>query len=109
MELTISEISEKYRNIEDKIPSVWKDYESAAIELAQDIAFVWDITDGEIIRVISLLSMRTNVKLHKHIDNNFGFAGLYPNRIKDLRSELRDDKINEILNEILKKREDRKC
>lgn len=41
-ELTIEEITEKYRNIEDKIPSVWTDYKSAGIELAQDIAFHWD-------------------------------------------------------------------
>jgi hypothetical protein len=33
------EILEKYSNIEDKIPSVWPDYEKAGIELGQDIVF----------------------------------------------------------------------
>ena len=82
------EILEKYSNIEDKIPSVWSDYEKAGIELAQDIVFEWDIKDSEMIRVIALIEMRVagmgrpKFGLSEHIYTPFAFAGLYPERMK---------------------------
>lgn len=86
--LSMQKLIEKYSNIEDKIPSVWSDYEKAGIELAQDIAFEWDIKDPELIRVISLVEMRMVVTgkpkfgLGEHIYQPFAFVGLYPERIK---------------------------
>ena len=82
-ELTIEEITEKYRNIEDKIPSVWSDYKSAGIELSQDIVFHWNIKSSELIRVIALMEIRIpEFHQNQHIDNRFAFAGLYPERMK---------------------------
>lgn len=84
----MTEIVKKYANIEDKIPSIWPDYEKAGIELAQDIAFEWDIKDSELIRVISLIEMRMagmgkpKFGLSEHIYQPFAFAGLYPERMK---------------------------
>ena len=82
--LTETEIAEKYSNIEDKIPSVWKTYEEAGINLAQDLVFTWDARNGELIRVIALIGMRCGPKLDlsKHIDQRFAYAGLYPERMK---------------------------
>jgi len=71
-------IVEKYSHIEDKIPSIFKTYEEAAISLAQAICMDWDINEGEIIRVITLLSIRTDINLTSHIDFRFSFCGLYP-------------------------------
>ena len=88
MELTIKELREKYGDIENKIPSVWKDYEVAGIELAQDICFTWDISDAELIRVIALIALRvagmgkSSLDLSNHINRDFSFCGLYPNIIK---------------------------
>lgn len=87
-ELTVEEITEKYKNIEDKIPSVWKDYESAGIELAQDILYHWDVSDGELIRVIALIELRvarsgkSGFRIAQHINPMYSFAGLYPERMK---------------------------
>jgi hypothetical protein len=84
----IAEIKKKYENIEDKIPSMWPDYEKAAIELAQDVATEWDIKDSEMIRVLALVDMRIagmgkpSFNLSKHIYAPFAFAGLYPERMK---------------------------
>jgi hypothetical protein len=75
---------EKYGSIEDKIPSVWSDYEKVGIEMAQDIAKIWNIKDSELIRVMSLIETRLagmgkpKLGLSDHIDNAFAFAGLYP-------------------------------
>jgi hypothetical protein len=84
----IAEIKKKYENIEDKIPSVWPDYEKAAIEIAQDVATEWDIKDPEMIRVLALVDRRIagmgkpSFNLSKHIYAPFAFAGLYPERMK---------------------------
>jgi hypothetical protein len=82
-ELTIEEIIEKYRDIEDKIPSVWPDYPTAGQELARDIAIHWDISEGELIRVISLMEIRVpEFHQNQHINSMFAFAGLYPERMR---------------------------
>lgn len=87
--MTTQEIKEKYSNIEDKIPSIWPDYEKAAIELAQDVAAEWDIKDSELIRVLALVDMRIagmgkpSFNLAKHIYTPFAFA-VYPERMKRL-------------------------
>lgn len=77
-------IKEKYCNIEEKIPSVFKDYKQVAAEMAIDLIDVWNIKDFELIRNISLVNSYTGgvYNLSKHIDNNFAFAGLYPHVIK---------------------------
>ncbi len=83
--MTTQELRAKYSGIEEKIPSVWPDYEKAAIELAQDVSTVWDIKDAELIRVLALVDMRIagmgkpSFNLAKHIYAPFAFAGLYPN------------------------------
>jgi len=79
MELTIQQLKEKYSRIEEKIPSQWKSFEKAGTELAQDICFLWDISDSELIRVIALVEMRApGLKISQHIDNRFAVCGLYP-------------------------------
>lgn len=78
----------KYSNIEEMVPSVWPDYERVAIDLAQDVATLWDIKDPEIIRVLALVDMRVagmglpSFRLSEHIHTPFAFAGLYPNVMK---------------------------
>ena len=88
-DLTLEEIREKYGNIEDKIPSIWHTATDAAREMAQDIATYCDITDYEIVRVMSLLDTRVfcqnerkNFKLLDHMDHRFEFLALYPKRMK---------------------------
>lgn len=84
--MTINEIIKKYSQIEDKIPSTWKDYKTAGIELAQDICMEWDITDPELYRVISLVSIYSGVSgLTEHLDMRFSYMGLYPNIMKSFR------------------------
>jgi hypothetical protein len=79
MELTEKEISIKYANIETKIPTVWATYEDAGVNLAQDICFLWDVTDGELIRVIALLELHVKgLRINQHIKPQFAFTGLYP-------------------------------
>jgi len=79
MKLTQNELSIKYSNIESKIPSIWESYEKAGIELAQDLCFTWDVSDSELIRVISLISIRVQgLNLTKHIKQNLEYIGLYP-------------------------------
>jgi hypothetical protein len=89
--MTEKEISEKYADIEDKIPSIWKTYEEAGINLAKDLLEngpfsnfeKWGVCDGELIRVISLLMIRVpSLDLSGHINQMFAFAGLYPERMK---------------------------
>lgn len=88
--MKLEEIVEKYSCIEEKVPSVWEDYEKVAIELSQDIATEWDIKDGELIRVLALVDMRVagmgkpTFGLSKHIYAPFAFMGLYPERMKSL-------------------------
>ena len=78
--LTIEQLVEKYRNIEDKIPAKWESYEKAGIELAQDLSFGhWDIRESELYRVICLIETRVpGLRIHQHCDPNFSFMGLYP-------------------------------
>lgn len=74
------ELIEKYKNIEDKIPSMFEDYYKAGSELAYDLAYTWNIGNCELIRVIVLIDLNTmNIyNLSKHINYDFSFAGLYP-------------------------------
>lgn len=83
-DLNIKDLEIKYSNIEDKIPAVWKTYEEAGIELAQDLSFGhWDISSSELYRVISLVSCRVRgLGITQHLDPQFGFMGLYPERMK---------------------------
>jgi uncharacterized protein YaaN involved in tellurite resistance len=87
-ELTIEEITEKYKEIENKIPSIWSDYPTAGKELAQDILYHWDIKQGELIRVISLMEIRVRgLQITQHIDPHFAFTGLYPEIMKTFEVE----------------------
>ena len=106
--LTIEEIQEKYRDIEDKIPSVWPDYEKAGVELAQDIVYHWNIQEGELIRVIALVEIKVpGLNITQHIDNRFAFAGLYPFKMKHFTP---DDKgvMSEAIEGLLKSRKEYK-
>jgi hypothetical protein len=116
-ELTEAEIAEKYSNIEDKIPSVWKTFEEAGINLAQDIACTWDVRNGELIRVLSLIDMRmagagkpNRFNLTKHINPMFAYAGLYPERMKSFNilpdGILEDPEFAERLKELNKLKEE---
>jgi hypothetical protein len=91
-ELTIDQLKEKYSKIEDKIPSVWPNYEKAGIELAQDLSYGhWNIKDPELIRVISLVELEVNgLSIAQHIYEPFSFAGLYPHKMKayDINPEI---------------------
>lgn len=82
-------IIKKYSRIEDKIPSVWKTYEEAGIELAQDLSYgYWDVQDPELYRVISLVSYRVKgLRITQHLDPKFSFMGLYPEMMKPLDGE----------------------
>lgn len=86
--MTIEELKEKYSNIEDKIPSVWQTYQEAGLELRNDIHN--GICDVELIRVISLISLQSNVILTSYINPIFSFAGLYPQKMKvyDIKPEI---------------------
>lgn len=76
--MTIQEIHTKFSNIEEKIPSVFSSYQEAGIQLAQALIDHWDISDNEIIRVIALIGIHSNIDLSNHIKPMFAFAGLYP-------------------------------
>lgn len=77
--LTIEELEEKYGNIEDKVPSVFKDYNEVSIKMQQDLCCTWDIRNAELYRVISLVAQYTNDSvLYKHLDLRFSYTGLYP-------------------------------
>jgi hypothetical protein len=80
--LSIEEIRLKYENIEDKIPTIWKSYEEAGRELAQDLFIHWDITEPEIYRVVCLIEMRVlGLRITQHLDRRFAYMGLYPQKI----------------------------
>jgi len=82
-ELSILELREKYKNIEEKIPNIWPNYESVGIELAQDILYHWDITDPILYRTISLVSSYCpGLQITQHLDPRFSFMGLYPHIMK---------------------------
>ena len=82
--MTEEEIAEKYSNIDDKIPIIWTTLSDVSNELAKDIAFLWDIKDYSLIRLISKMSVAPECKnnLSKHIDSMFAYAGLYPHTMK---------------------------
>jgi hypothetical protein len=102
-ELTEKELTEKYSNIEYKIPSVWKTYEEAGINLAQDLAFTWDVSNGELIRVIALMEIRCKgLNINHHIDQRYSYAGLYPHIMKSF--DILPDVNKDVLDEIIKKR-----
>ena len=100
-DLNIKDLEAKYSNIEDKIPSVWKTYEEAGIELAQDLSFGhWDINSSELYRVISLVSLRVrDLKITQHLDPQFGFMGLYPERMKghDVFPDINQSMLSELV------------
>lgn len=76
----------KYGNIENKVPSSWKTYEDAAIELADEIKDIWDIDNAEVIRVISFLDrFNKGANMSRHIDQRFEFAGLYPDVMRSFK------------------------
>ena len=82
--LTRQELEAKYANIESKIPSFWKTWEEAGINLAQDLSFGhWDISEDELYRVISLVSQRVKgIKITQHLDPKWAYKGLYPHLMK---------------------------
>ncbi len=91
MELTIEQIKEKYSDIENKIPEKWETYEKAGIELAQDLLYHWDISDFELIRIISLIDNYTKgLCLYKHINPMYSYLGLYPHVMK--KFDIKPDK-----------------
>jgi|TARA_R110000822_G_scaffold82467_3_gene195080 hypothetical protein len=83
-ELTRPQLELKYRCIEDKIPSFWATWEEAGINLAQDLSFGhWDITESELYRVITLVSLRVKgIKITQHLDPKHAWKGLYPHAMK---------------------------
>lgn len=107
---TVDEATEKYGNIEDKIPSVWPSYQKAGEEMARDIAFFWNISDPELIRVISLVSIYGKIPLTKHIDPMMSYAALYPEKMKGIyempstKSTLRE----KVLAYLVKKRKEKR-
>ena len=80
--MTIQDIHTKFSNIEEKIPSIFESYEDAGRQLAQAIIYHWDISDNEIIRVIALIGIHTNIDLSEHVNPIFSFAVLYPTKQK---------------------------
>lgn len=80
--MTIQDIHTQFSNIEEKIPSVFESYEDAGRQLAQAIIYHWNISDNEIIRVIALIGIHTNIDLSEHVNPMFAFAGLYPTKQK---------------------------
>ena len=83
-EPTLEDIKHKYFGIEYKIPGVWPTYQEAGVELAQDLLFHWNIQDAELIRIIALVEMRSDVSITKHVDPMYAFAGLYPHVMRKL-------------------------
>jgi hypothetical protein len=106
--LDIKDLEIKYSNIEDKIPFVWKTYEEAGIELAQDLSYGhWDVSSGELYRVISLVSLRVrDLKITHHLDPQFAFMGLYPERMK--RFDIDPDVNPVLIKEMVRIYEERK-
>ena len=81
-DLTIEELEEKYSNIEDKVPSIFKDYNEVLLQIQQDLYCTWNINNSELYRVISLVGIKTKSNvLYKHLDNRFSYMGLYPHRM----------------------------
>ncbi len=111
IELTIEEIYTKYKNIESKIPSIFKTYELAGIELSKDILFHYNIRNGEIIRVMSIINYSQKIKFNfsEHIDNKFSFAGLYPHiqKVHNIYPDAISICQIELLNKILETRNNR--
>jgi hypothetical protein len=106
--MELEEIKRKYRDIEDKVPLIWANYEDVAMELSHDIGAEYEIKDPEIIRVIALVDMKisamgiTGLNLLAHIYKPFAFAGLYPEKIKKLDITPEVISIGEALEAILK-------
>ena len=111
--MDIQDIVIKYSNIEDKIPSVWKTYEDAAFELSEDIAYEYNISNHELIRVISLIETiigKNNFNFTDRILQSHLFTGLYPNTIKAInitnQTINNNNKMERILNHINKRNEE---
>ena len=98
------ELLEKYKNIEDKIPSVFEDYYKAGAEMAYDLAYIWNISHAELITVISLVDIETMCiyKLSKHTNYAFAFAGLYPHVQKVHKMDLNE--LKEVYEELIKRK-----
>jgi hypothetical protein len=82
--MTEKEVTTKYYDIEDKIPSVYDSWETVGVNLSRDIANLEDIISPELIRVISILNNRKIVDLTHKIKREFMFIGLYPEKQKTL-------------------------
>lgn len=105
-QLTIEQLVEKYKNIEDKIPSVWKNWFECRKELEYDIVYTWNINNSELYRNISLVGLRTyptlsTESLYSHLDFRFSYMGLYPEIQKSFNIK---PELNSIYNDILFKR-----
>lgn len=92
-QLSIEQLVEKYGQIENKVPFIWASYKEAALSLAQDLTFHWDIKELELYRVISLLSPHSPVDILQHLDHNFSYMGLYPHiqKIHNIEPEINID------------------
>jgi hypothetical protein len=82
--MTEKEVTTKYYDIEDKIPSVYDSWETVGVNLSRDIANLEDIMSPELIRVISILNCQNIIDLTHKIKREFMFFGLYPNKQKAL-------------------------
>lgn len=82
--MTEKEVTTKYYDIENKIPSVYDSWETVGVNLSRDIANCENIMSSELIRVISILYNRKIVDLTHKIKREFMFLGLYPNKQKAL-------------------------
>jgi hypothetical protein len=115
-ELTLEEMTAKWSNIEEKVPSTWPNWEKAGVELAQDLCYTWNIREGELIRVIALVSIRCRMEsgislcLHDHIDPMFAYAGLYPEmqRYHTILPEGVETPFKEALIDVFEKRKKKK-
>jgi transcription initiation factor IIE alpha subunit len=82
--MTEKQVTTKYYDIEDKIPSVYDSWETVGVNLSRDIANLEDIISVELIRVISILNNRKIVDLTHKIKREFMVLGLYPEKQKAL-------------------------
>ena len=105
---TMQELIDKYSNIEDKIPSVFENYNKAALEMSKDICMLWHISHFELIRVIVLLDSYTGgvYNLSKHTNYVYSFAGLYPHVQKSHNMDL--NQLKQLADELTEKRKNRK-
>jgi hypothetical protein len=80
--MTEKEVTTKYYDIEDKIPSVYDSWETVGVNLSRDIANLEDIISAELIRIIAILKNKHICDLTHKIKREFLFIGLYPEKQK---------------------------